>query len=129
MLLLSKNCAVPIHGHIDAACTEHLWVRYIYHGTSLMLTHVHLRGTRASLNPFSCTHSQSINVSHISKTCCLFFVSYSSRVRYSWLYELYVHSRLNCLRKNNIEFRIYGINIDSFSLIITFGCSYLDTFI
>ena len=32
-------CAVPIHGHIDAACTEHLWVRYISHATSLMRTH------------------------------------------------------------------------------------------
>ena len=33
------ECAVPIHGHIDAACTEHLWVRYISHATSLMRTH------------------------------------------------------------------------------------------
>ena len=32
------DCAVPIHGHTDAACTEHLWVRYISHETSLMRT-------------------------------------------------------------------------------------------
>ena len=47
-------CAVPIHGHIDTTCTEHRWVRYICHGTSL-----------TSLNPFSCLYSQSINVSHL----------------------------------------------------------------
>ena len=35
-------CAVPIHGHITASRTEHLWVRYICHGTSLMrTTHVY----------------------------------------------------------------------------------------
>ena len=34
-------CAVPIHGHIAATCTEHLWVRYISHETSLMRTHIH----------------------------------------------------------------------------------------
>ena len=34
--ILGGRCAVPIHGHIAASCTEHLWVRYICHGTSLM---------------------------------------------------------------------------------------------
>ena len=37
--LRKYGCAVPIHGHIDATCTEHLWVRYISHATSLMRTH------------------------------------------------------------------------------------------
>ena len=35
-------CGVPIHGHIDATCTEHLWVRYISHATSLTVSYTHL---------------------------------------------------------------------------------------
>ena len=40
-VLLLTLCAVPIHGHIAASRTEHLWVRHICHETSLMRTHIY----------------------------------------------------------------------------------------
>ena len=76
-------------------CRTHTWTyRCSMHGTSMGTIHLSrnladahamyiasIRGALSIAQPVLL--SQSINGSHIKRMCCLFFVSYSSRVRYT----------------------------------------------
>ena len=78
MCHLVLSCAVPIHWttrymHGKSMGTIHL-SRNLIHGCTYICTKL---ASTSVAQPALPHRAQSVNASHISQTCCLFFVSYS----------------------------------------------------